>query len=107
MGGLGTPRTPCAIRGGGGAEVLDGRATVRSEVGADHTEAYLVGARRTLELLRVRGVVTFYGKARSPSCGRDTHSVFGRPAEGDGVTTAFLKRPGFRVIEVHATAPPC
>lgn len=49
MGGLASPRVPSEIRGGDGADVLAGGARVVSETGEDLTEAFLLGAKRTLE----------------------------------------------------------
>ena len=100
LGGLPTPRPACAILGGDGADVLAGRARVQTEAREDRTEAFLRGARRTLDRLRARGVRVFLAKACSPSCGSGSHAVFGRVRRGDGVTTALLKQHGIEVHEV-------
>ncbi len=100
LGGLSTPRPACAIRSGDGADVLDGRAQVTTAAGGDLTAAYVLGARKSLQIMRRRGITTFLAKARSPSCGCGCHSVFGRLRPGDGVTTALLRRHGVEVREV-------
>lgn len=62
MGGLVSPRAPSEIRGGDGADVLAGRARVVSKTGEDLTEAFLLGANRTLEV-----VCRAYGLKASPA----------------------------------------
>lgn len=97
LGGLSTPRRPAEIRGGDGADVLDGRARVVNQAGEDVTEAFLRGAEETLRLAHLAGARRAILKARSPSCGAGviydgTFSGARRP--GDGVTTALLRREG-------------
>ncbi len=79
LGGLPTPRRPAEIRGGAGADVLEGRARVVTASGADVTDAFLRGAEETLRLARLSGAEGAILKARSPStaaspgaCGRET-----------------------------------
>ncbi len=97
-GGMGTPRPAAWISATGAAAVLEGRAQVRTEAGADVTQAFLAGARGALDACRAQGIRRAYLKERSPSCGtRQTH-VDGKLVEGPGVTSELLARAG---IEVH------
>jgi uncharacterized protein YbbK (DUF523 family) len=86
LGGLPTPRPRAEIRGGAGADVLDGGATVVDEHGRDVTEPFVRGAREAAGMCVRLGVTEALLKARSPSCGLD------------GVTTAALRRAGIRVV---------
>ncbi|MBK7642246.1 MAG: DUF523 domain-containing protein [Planctomycetes bacterium] len=96
-GGLGTPRPPASIHGGDAHAVLDGRAQVRSDSGADLSPAFLAGARGALEVCREHGIRRAYLKERSPSCGvRNTHAD-GELVPGPGVTSALLARAGIDV----------
>ena len=101
LGGLSTPRPACAITGGDGKAVLDGRAQVATQSGECHTRAFVSGAHATLDLLKKLDVHTFYAKSKSPSCGSRQHSVFGSLEAGDGVTTALLRENGIRIVEVE------
>lgn len=101
LGGLGTPRPPAGLAGGGGAEVLDGSARVvtREEASSDVTEAFLAGARETLRIAREVGATRAILKQHSPSCGcGSAGSAEGVRLAADGVTTALLKRHGLDVI---------
>ncbi len=98
LGGLPTPRPACWLAGGGGPEVLEGRARVVDEHGVDRTGAFVAGARAVLGLarrLRARWAVLQDG---SPSCGvhrthRDATKVPGR-----GVTATCLAHEGIEVL---------
>ena len=99
-GGLPSPRPRAEIVGGDGADVLDGRARVVTESGADVTEVYLLGARRALEAARAAGAKRAILKRKSPSCGVDGISdgtFSGAKRAGAGVTAALLAREGIRV----------
>ncbi|MBA7597415.1 NAD(P)H-hydrate epimerase [subsurface metagenome] len=101
LGGLRTPREPMRIIGGGGSEVLDGKARVINRSNKDVTENLVRGAEETLKVAKSSGVREAILKARSPSCGcGKIHSGTSpdRLVEGDGVTAALLKRSGIRVI---------
>lgn len=100
-GGLGVPRPRCEIRGGSGEDVLDGRALVMDEFGADLTEAFLQGARLALSLCQAEGITLALLKENSPSCGSlrvGDGSFQGRRTAGQGVTSALLRRHGIRVV---------
>ncbi|MDF9618471.1 DUF523 domain-containing protein [Pseudomonas entomophila] len=100
-GGLPTPRPPAEIPGGQGGDVLDGQAQVVTVAGEDVSEAFLVGARQALALVRRHGIRVAVLKSGSPSCGnRLTYdgSFTGVKVTGEGVTTALLRREGVLVF---------
>ncbi len=68
--GLGIPRPACDIAGGGGADVLAGRARVLTQDGRDRTEAFLRGAETAVDAARRFGARLAILKEGSPSCGR-------------------------------------
>lgn len=101
MGGFVTPREPAEIVGGGGDDVLDGRARVIEQSGADVTELYLRGAQLTLDKAREIGADTVILKENSPSCGSSAiynGNFAGIKVSGHGVTSALLRRNGVRVL---------
>ena len=101
LGGLPTPRTPQEIQGGSGEDVLDGRCRVLNRDGEDVTGQFIRGAEETLRVARVLGADGFIARSRSPSCGCsriDDGSFSGKLVEGEGVTTALLRRNGFTII---------
>lgn len=55
LGGLPTPRKPCEIIGGDGMDVLDGKAYVQTEDGADKTAEFIAGANAVLALAKECG----------------------------------------------------
>ena len=100
LGGLGTPREPMGIIGGGGSEVLDGKSRVMNESDRDVTENLARGAEEVLKIARSLGVKEAILKARSPSCGCEKihDGTSSRLVKGDGVTAALLKRNDIRVV---------
>lgn len=100
LGGLGTPREPMGIIGGGGSEVLDGKSRVMNESGRDVTENLVRGAEEVLKIARSLGAKEAILKARSPSCGcgKIHDGTSSRLINGDGVTAALLKRNDIRVV---------
>lgn len=101
LGGLPTPRAPLEIRGGTGDDVLRKKAKVFNCEGEDKTRELVRGAKETLKIAKERGVKEAVFAARSPSCGCGRiydGSFSGRLHNGDGVTTALLKRNGVKVI---------
>ncbi len=101
LGGLPTPRPPAEIQGGDGRDVLAGRARVVNKEGEDVTAAFVLGARRALELARAHGITTAILKSRSPSCGlgRIYDGTFsGRLRPGHGVTVALFLAAGLTVL---------
>ncbi len=101
LGGLKTPRPPQEIQQGSGEDVLNGKCRVKNLNGEDVTREFVRGAGETLRIARLLKVRQFIGKSRSPSCGcRQIYdgTFSGKPVDGDGVTTALLKRNGIKVI---------
>jgi uncharacterized protein YbbK (DUF523 family) len=101
LGGLRTPRAPQEIQGATGEDVLDGKCKVLNINGEDVTQKFINGAEETLKIVKLFHIEEFIGKSRSPSCGcgQIYDGTFSRALiDGDGVTTALLKRNGIRVI---------
>jgi len=101
LGGLKTPRPPQEVQGGSGEDVLDGKCNVKNINGEDVTGEFITGAEETLRIARLFKVSQFIGKSRSPSCGCGQiydGTFSGKAIDGDGVTTALLKRNGIKVI---------
>jgi len=101
LGGLKTPRAPQEIQGGTGEDVLDGKCKVLNIDGEDVTQEFINGAEETLKIVRLFHIEEFIGKSKSPSCGcgQIYDGTFSRKLiDGDGATTALLKRDGISVI---------
>jgi len=101
LGGLNTPRPPQEIQGGSGEDVLGGRCRVKNVNGDDVTEEFIRGAEQTLRIARLFKVSQFIEKSRSSSCGCGEiydGSFSSKRIDGDGVTSALLKRNGIEVI---------
>ena len=95
------PREPCEIVGGDGYDVLDGKARVLSKSGQDRTREFIAGAYETLLEMQSKGSRKAILKSNSPSCGCGfiyDGTFSGTLREGDGVTTALLKRHGITVV---------
>ncbi len=100
-GGLSVPRPAAEIRGGDGDDVLDGGARLQTEAGRDVTDAFVAGARHTLEVAQRHGVRFAVLKSKSPSCGTSTiydGTFSGVRRDGMGVTAALLRRHGIEVF---------
>ncbi len=98
LGGLPTPRPRAEIESGSGEDVLDGRARVLRLDGEDVTEAFITGARRTLEIVRALGAHEAILKQRSPACGCGRITRADRTVKANGVTAALLVREGLCVV---------
>lgn len=101
LGGCTTPREPCEIIGGDGADVLDGKCRIVSKNGEDMTERFIKGAEETLKLAKVYGAEKAVLKARSPSCGFGgiyDGTFTGKVTAGNGVTAELLIRNGIEVF---------
>ncbi|MFZ2957017.1 MAG: DUF523 domain-containing protein [Candidatus Ozemobacteraceae bacterium] len=104
LGGLPTPRPPAELQASSRA-ILAGEGKVLTNLGDDVTACFLRGAHETLNLaerLKIRGAIF---KERSPSCGCGTvysGSFDGAIINGDGITTALLKKYGIIVRESSA-----
>jgi uncharacterized protein YbbK (DUF523 family) len=100
-GGLPVPRPPAEIQEGDGARVLAGASSIVDNRGMDVTEAFLAGARDTLDRALARGVRLAVLKEGSPSCGTGfvyDGSFSGQRRAGSGVTAALLAQQGIRVF---------
>jgi uncharacterized protein YbbK (DUF523 family) len=75
LGGLGTPRPPAVLDGGGGADVLEGKARVLTGEGEDVTPAFLKGAEEVLRLARLAKAKKAILKDRRPP-GEERHPGF-------------------------------
>jgi uncharacterized protein YbbK (DUF523 family) len=101
IGGFSTPREPAEILSGNGEDVLDGKAKVVEKSGRDVTELYIKGAYTTLEKALEINATMVVLKENSPSCGSlkiYNGEFIGEKIGGMGVTSALLKRNGFKVI---------
>lgn len=101
IGGLNTPRAAAEIVGGGGLDVLAGRAKVLDCTGQDVSAAFIQGAYAALALAQQHQVTHVVLKANSPSCGSMAiydGSFSGTKIAADGVTAALLKQHHFSVI---------
>ena len=101
LGGLSTPRAPQEIQGGTGEDALNGRCKVMNKDGKDVTREFIKGAEETLKIANQLNIREFICKSKSPSCGCGQiydGSFSGRLLNGDGVTTALLRRNGVRII---------
>ncbi|MCE5236352.1 MAG: DUF523 domain-containing protein [Clostridiaceae bacterium] len=100
LGGLTRPRLPSEIESGTGEDVLSGKARVVAKDGRDVTEAFLLGAQKTLEMAQSCGAKRAILKAKSPSCGCGAvydGTFSGTLRKGNGVTAALLKQNGIEV----------
>lgn len=96
-GGLLVPRAPC--------ELQFGRAVTGA--GLDCTPEYQKGAQYALELAQRHGITRAILKEKSPSCGSSLiyDGTFNRNLiEGEGLTTAWLRRHGIMVFSENDLA---
>lgn len=101
LGGLPTPRPACEITGGTGTDVLEGKARVMGIDRQDLTENFIRGAEETLRIAQNASITRAILQSRSPSCGCDRiydGTFSSHLQDGDGVTTALLKKNGIQVI---------
>jgi len=105
-GGLPTPRPAAQIDGESGEDVLDGKARVLTDEGADVTAAFIKGAQEAVQAAATHHATQACLKARSPSCGLgQTHTKAGLK-NANGVTAAALKRAGLHIITEEELAGP-
>jgi uncharacterized protein YbbK (DUF523 family) len=102
--GIGTPRGMPDIYDGDGFDVLDGRARVRDEHGADLTDAMLAGANAMLAHARQHVADFALLTDASAACGSQVITLGCRYASprrvhrGVGVAAALLLRAGIPVV---------
>ncbi|MGG3305922.1 DUF523 domain-containing protein [Paenibacillus lautus] len=104
LGGFSTPREPAEIVGGNGDDVLAGNARVVELSGKDVTEMYINGAYQALRVAQELGALLIVLKESSPSCGSSmiyNGEFANEKIAGYGVTTALLRREGYKVISEH------
>ena len=94
-GGLPTPRPPSEIISTKPLKLL-------SKEGKNVTDAFLLGAKKAVSLVKKEGIKKALLKANSPSCS-SAHvydgSFTGVLVEGDGVTTMLLREVGVEVFD--------
>jgi len=101
---FGSPREMCDIHGGNGFDVLDGRARVLTETGADWTDGMICASEKMLEIARREQVELAVMMDISAACGSQVIYDGNRFAENKlyraaaGVCAAQLLRSGFQVI---------
>ncbi len=98
LGGLPTERLPMEIEGGGGADVLDGKARVRDSSGADRSQNLIRGAMEAYKIAKLAGARIALLKDGSPSCGTHRIRRGGRRVRGLGVTAALFRRKGIAIL---------
>jgi len=104
LGGLPTPREPSEIQGMSGERVLDGQCKVLNKKGVDVTTQFVKGAHEVLKIAQTLGIKEFIGVQKSPSCSSEQiyDGTFNKKlTNGNGITTALLKRNG-----ITTTNPP-
>lgn len=95
------PRYASEIENGDGTDVLEGRARVIAQNGADVTKEFLKGAQKTLDTAKSCGAKRAYLKSKSPSCGCGhiyDGTFSGKLRAGDGVTAVLLKKNAMSMI---------
>jgi len=104
MGGLPTPRISQEIQNGTGVDVLNQKCRVINKNGQDVTVEFIKGAEETVKIVRYLNIKEFIAKSRSPSCGCGQiydGTFSGKLIDGDGVTTALLRKNGIKIIPVE------
>jgi uncharacterized protein YbbK (DUF523 family) len=99
--GLGIPRPAAEIFDGTAADVLDGKAKVIEDTGADTTESYVDGAQLAVKEALDQGVAAAVLTDGSPSCGSTfQYSGYfdGKTKPGNGVLAESLLRAGIKVF---------
>ncbi|NJO88437.1 MAG: DUF523 domain-containing protein [Chloroflexia bacterium] len=95
LGGLTVPREPCELI------TLKGEAKILTKLGADHTMAFVNGARKTLEICLNQNIKKAILQPRSPSCGFGLiydGTFTGKLTPGNGITSELLAKNDIEVI---------
>ena len=106
-GGLSVPRPAAEIYNGTGIDVLDKKEVVLRKDGADVSGFFIRGAKATLDLALKHNIRLAVLKDKSPSCGSTliyNGQFAGMKREGEGVTTALLRRHGITVFSENQLA---
>jgi uncharacterized protein YbbK (DUF523 family) len=99
--GFPVPRPPAEILGGEGRDVLNEKARIVEDTGADVTAMFIQGAHRTLEFARQHNLHIAVLTDGSPSCGTTyiyDGSFQGATKQGKGVVATLLEQHGIRVF---------
>ena len=100
LGGLPTPRYRAWITHGDGMDVLEGRARVINEVGADVTSQFIKGTAETEKLVTLFNIKKAYLKSKSPSCGVGKIYRNKKLVTGNGVCATMLIQKNIKLISV-------
>jgi len=101
LGGLPTPRVKQEIYSSTGLDVVQKKSKVFNYKKEDVTSYFLKGAEESLLIADIYNAKIFIGKSKSPSCGCQKiydGSFSGTLIDGDGVTTAYLKKKNIKVF---------
>lgn len=101
LGGQSTPRKDAEIYSGNGNDVLENKAKVVEPSGNNVTTEFINGAEEVLKIAKLFNINEAILKQKSPSCGcgKIYDGTFSKNLiNGDGVTTALLKKNGIKVI---------
>ncbi len=101
-GGLGVPRAPSEIVADDDAVGDNGTLRVVDAEGIDRTDAFVLGAQKTLDAMRKFECDLAILKDKSPSCGSNfvyDGTFSDTLVPGCGVTTRLLRDAGFTVID--------
>ncbi|MGO1346714.1 MAG: DUF523 domain-containing protein [Bifidobacterium psychraerophilum] len=99
LGGFGIPRPPAEIRGSD--QNVQGRRRVFECSGGEVSDAYELGARRALDIVKRNGITVAFLKDRSPSCGVDLiydGSFRGVKIAGMGIAAKLFADNGVKVF---------
>ncbi len=97
LAGWGSPRLSVQFRGGGAAEVVEGKARIEDERGMDRTESLMEGVSMALEQVQTLKAREAILKEKSPSCGVRRVYRDGKLGPGEGLFTHGLRKKGVRV----------
>ncbi len=102
LGGQPVPRPPAEIVNGTGFDIVSGnyKTKVVNPDGTDVTQEFIKGASIVQKIAKLIGAKEAILKARSPSCGCGQiydGTFSGKLIDGDGVTTALLKKNGIKI----------
>jgi len=103
-GGLAIPRPPAEIEAGNAKAVIKGEGAIRRKGGGDVTDAFMVGAEKSLALCMQYNIRIAILKEGSPSCGVNKVNdgrFSGVKIAGQGVTACLLEQHGIAVFSEY------